>query len=283
MIDSLHCGGRNPVHLALSADDKFLVVSNHLTGNVVSIALLEDGTFGRIVDNVNLVGQVGLYRIEQPFAKPHYNGFDRTQKFVIVPDKGLDKVFCFGFEQSKFIPIQQMTNQPSEQVIENSGVASREWAGPRHFIQHPHADIVYVINELDSRVGTYQFDRDTGHLTPIQNLSALDSDFIGNSRGASIIVDFQGEYLYASNREADSISVFAIDPTTHKLSFSHCIDTLGKTPRFITLSPDHQHLYALNEDSHSIACFRLEPAIGKPNDTKLQEGFGSPVCMVFLT
>ena len=42
-------------------------------------------------------------------------------------------------------------------------------------------------------------------------------------------------------------------------------------------------LYALNEDSHSIACFRLEPAIGKPNDTKLQEGFGSPVCMVFLT
>lgn len=286
LIDNLHCGGRNPVHLALSADDRFLVVSNHLTGNVVSIALLENGTFGRIIDNVNLIGQIGSHRIEQPFAKPHYNSFDRTHKFVIIPDKGLDKVFCFGFEEGKFIPTQQTPHSKTEQVIEhsgieNSGVASREGAGPRHFIQHPHANILYVINELDSTVVTYQFDSHTGQLTPIQNLSALDSDFVSNSRGASIIVDAKGKFLYASNRGADSISVFAIDPTSHKLRFSHSIDTLGKTPRFITLSRDNQYLYALNEDSHNIVCFRLD-LTGNPIETHVQKDFGSPVCMVFL-
>lgn len=282
LIDRLHCGGRNPVHLALSADDKFLVVSNHMTGNVVSIALLENGTFGRIISNINLIGKVGCHRIEQPFAKPHFNGFDRSHKFIIVPDKGLDRVFCFGFEQGKFFSTQQNADQKNDQWIENCGVASREGAGPRHFVQHPHAQIIYVINELDSTVVTYQLDSNTGKLIPIQNVSTLDDEFVGNSRAAAIITDSQGHYLYASNRGAESISVFSINPITYKLTFSHSIDTLGKTPRFITLSIDNKYLYALNEDSHNIACFCLDNVTGKPNYTNLQEGFGSPVCMVFL-
>lgn len=282
LIDRLHCGGRNPVHLALSANDEFLIVSNHLTSNIVSIALLKNGAFGRIVDNVNLVGQVGCHRIEQPFAKPHFNGFDRSHKFIIVPDKGLDSVFCFGFEQGKFIPTQQANITNNKSAIENSGLASREGAGPRHFIQHPHADIMYVVNELDSTVVTYQFDSYLGRLTPIQNICALDSDFVGNSRAAAIILDKQGKYLYTSNRGADSISLFTIDPITYKLRFCQAIDTLGKTPRFITLSPDNRYLYALNEDSHSIVCFEVNNQTGTLSNPQLLNNIGSPVCLVFL-
>lgn len=268
LLDHLHCGGRNPVHLAINSDDTFLVISNHLTGNVVSIALNQDGTFDRIKSNQNLPGQPGPHRKEQPFSKPHYNSFDKSGQFIIVPDKGLDKIFSFSFEDGALTLV--------------SDIKTREGAGPRHYVQHPKLNKVYVVNELDSTVVTYNFDEVSGLLEPTQVLSTLADNFVGNSRAASIISDLKGRYIYTSNRGSDSISQFKVDDETGKLSFISSFNTAGKTPRCIALSPDGSFLFSLNEDSHNISIFNVDHKSGALQLAHIEENFGSPVNIEFL-
>jgi 6-phosphogluconolactonase len=138
-----------------------------------------------------------------------------------------------------------------------------------------------VANELDSTVTTYRFSADSGALEPLQILSTLPATFTGNSRAAGIAIDATGRSLYASNRGHDSIALFHIDAATGLLSFVGAESSLGRTPRFFTLSPDGRLLFALNEDSDSIVTFRVDAATGRitPNGQSVKTG--SPVCMVF--
>lgn len=65
------------------------------------------------------------------------------------------------------------------------------------------------------------------------------------------------------------------------LSFAGSESTLGRTPRFLTLSPDGRLLFALNEDSDSIVTFRVDTATGRITPNGQSARTGSPVCMVF--
>jgi 6-phosphogluconolactonase (cycloisomerase 2 family) len=44
---------------------------------------------------VALDGNIGPHRIEQPFPKPRQVAFDHATKFVVVPDKGCDRVLVY--------------------------------------------------------------------------------------------------------------------------------------------------------------------------------------------
>jgi 6-phosphogluconolactonase len=268
-INRVDCGGRNPVHLALDPAQRFLLVSNHLTGTVAVIPLAADGRLKAVKQLVSCEGTPGPHRHEQPFAKPHFNVFDPTGRYVLVADKGLDRVFSFRVAGG------QLT------AAESPWVDSREGAGPRHLVFHPAQPWVFVVNELDSTVTTYHFDGATGALSPRQLITTLPEEFTGNSRGAEIVIDRRGRYLYASNRGHDSIAVFAIEPKTGWLNLIQVVPTLGKTPRFFTLSPDGHWLYALNEESDTVVQFTVEPATGRLSPIGQSVTCYSPVCLVF--
>ncbi len=261
--------GRNPVHLALDPSGRFLVVTNHLGANVVVLPLHPDGALGEVVQRVELSGPLGPHRVEQQQAKPHSNPFDPSGQFMIVPDKGLDRVFTFRFDRGTLAPAAVPF------------VMAREGAGPRHVAFHPARPLAYVINELDSTVTTYRFDSGTGALAPIEIQSTLPSTFTGNSRAAGIAVDAQGRHVYASNRGHDSIAVFRVDPTSGRLTFAGADATLGRTPRFFTLAPNRRMLFALNEDSDSIVALRVDGDSGRLSPLQPPVTCGSPVCMVF--
>jgi 6-phosphogluconolactonase (cycloisomerase 2 family) len=268
-INQQSCEGKNPVHLALDPTERFLVVSNHITGSLAVMNVSEDGALGTLNQLLKLEGPIGPHWVEQPFSKPHFNPFDHTGNFVLVPDKGLDRVFSFGFENGKLLPAAQPF------------VVTREGAGPRHLAFHPHAAFAYVVNELDSSVTVYRFDVQTGALAPIQVLPSLPANFTGNSRASEIEVDRSGRFLYASNRGYDSVAVFAIDPATGLLSSVEFMPTDGKTPRFFTLTPNGRFLFALNEDSDTIISMAVDPDKGGLGKTGFSVSTGSPVCMVF--
>ena len=42
---------------------------------------------------LRLEGEPGPHRVEQPFAKPHQVEFDPSGRFIVVPDKGVDRIF----------------------------------------------------------------------------------------------------------------------------------------------------------------------------------------------
>jgi len=261
--------GQNPVHLAIDPTGRYVVVSNHIGSSLAVLPIAEDGSLGELTQLVHLEGPIGPHRIEQKQSKPHFNPFDPSGQFVIVPDKGLDRIFAFKFDNGQLSPANP------------AFVVSRETSGPRHLAFHPNASFAYCVNELDSTVTTYRYSPGNGALTPLQVVSTLPDTFTGNSRASEIEVDPSGRFVYASNRGDDTIAVFKIDQKTGHLSFVDAQQTLGRTPRFMTTTPNGRFMYALNEDSDSIVAFSLDHASGRLNPTGFSVQSGSPVCMVF--
>lgn len=268
-LNQQSCEGKNPVHLALDPTERFLVVSNHIAGSLAVMNVAEDGSLGSLNQLLKLDGPTGPHRVEQPFSKPHFNPFDHTGHFVLVPDKGLDRIFSFRFDSGTLIPAEQPF------------VTTREGAGPRHLALHPSAPFAYVVNELDSTVTTYRFNPKDGSLQALQVVTSLPSTFTGNSRASEIEVDRSGRFVYASNRGYDSVAAFAIDQKTGLLSPVEFMPTDGKTPRFFTLTPNERFLFALNEDSDTIISMAVDPKKGGLSKTGFSVSTGSPVCMVF--
>lgn len=268
-LNQQDCGGRNPVHLALTPDARHLVISNHLSSSLAVLPVAADGALQPLSQLVTLEGVPGPHRVEQPFAKPHFNPFDLSGRWVLVPDKGVDRVFVFCFENGQLTPAVQPFTQ------------TREGAGPRHLAFHPSRPWVYVINELDSTVTAYTFDVATGALQAFQVLSALADSFTGNSRASEIEVDRAGHTLYASNRGEDSIAVFDIDANTGRLELRHTMPCMGRTPRFFAIEPNGRWLYCLNEDSDAIVLFTRRDQSGELLNTGRAWRTGSPVSMTF--
>ncbi len=261
--------GKNPVHLALDPTGKFIVVSNHITGSLVVLRITEDGSLDPVRQKIQLSGEPGPHRQEQPFTKPHFNPFDPSGQFVLVPDKGLDKVFSFRFSKGQLTP------------SENPEVVAREASGPRHLAFHPFQPWVYVVNELDSTLTSYCFDVQTGGLKPFQIASSLADTYTGNSRASEIKVDQAGRTVYASNRGEDTIAVFSIDPESGRLELIQSQHSMGRTPRFFALDPTNRWMYVCNEDSDTIVTFSVNSQNGMLKPVSQEIHCGSPVCMVF--
>lgn len=265
------CQGKNPVHLELDPTEQFLIVSNHWTSALAVLPVKADGTLAPVKQLENLPGPPGPHRVEQAFGKPHFNKFDPSGRFVFVPDKGLNRIFGFRFENGTLIATEQKS------------VLTRETAGPRHIAFHPAQPMAYVVNELDSTVCAYQFDRATGALHPTQILSALPDTYTGDNRASAIFVHPNGRWLFSSNRGLDSVAVFAIDQTNGRIRFVRAQTTAGKTPRFCTLTPNQKVMWMLNEESDTMIAVMLDP--DHPHDPLLSMGqpvaCASPVCMIF--
>jgi 6-phosphogluconolactonase len=271
-INQQSTNGKNPVHLAFDPTNRFVVVPNHIT-STLAVLPIDPGTgaLGEVVDLVKLEGMIGPHRTEQPFAKPHQTEFAPDGRFIVVPDKGLDRVFTFGLDPTtgKLFP----ADPPS--------VVPRETSGPRHVAFNPSGTTAYVVNELNSTVTTYRYDALRGGLMPVQIVPTLPSSFTGNSRASEIGVSADGRFVYASNRGFDSIAVFSVDPGNDTLTAVDYTPSEGRTLRFILLDPSGRFMYVANEDSDSIVKFDVNATTGQLTPTKDVVKTGSPVCILF--
>lgn len=261
--------GKNPVHLALDPTERFVVVSNHTTSSLAVLPIEANGALGELTQLVKLEGEPGPHRKEQPFAKPHFNPFDPSGRFVIVPDKGLDKVLSFRFQDGRLSPAKAPE------------MLAREASGPRHIAFHPNQPWAYVVNELDSTVTACKLDVTTGALQPFQIVSGLSDRYTGNSRASEIEVHPSGRTLYASNRGEETIAVLGIDQSTGRIALIQSMPCGGKTPRFFALTPDGRFMHVLNEESDAIVTMSVDSHTGMLSVTDRRVSCASPVCMVF--
>lgn len=273
LLNRAATGGSNAVHQALDPSGKFMIVANYGSGTVAVLPVLPDGSLADQTQLGPLPGQPGPHRVEQPHSRPHHVVFDPTGKFVLVPDKGLDRVFVFRFDPAtgKLTPTAQ------------ASVVARSGSGPRHLAFHPTLPIVWVLNELASTATTYRWDPQAGALHPLQLLSTLPPSFTAESTAAEIVVTSNGRFVYTSNRGHDSITIFAADPRSGSLKSIGWAPTQGKRPRFITFDPSQRFLYAANEQGDNIVTFRVNPATGALRPTGQSIANASPVTIAFRT
>jgi 6-phosphogluconolactonase len=263
-------GGKNGVRQAVDPSGKFLVMANYASGSVAVLPIAPDGSLKDQHQLVQLPGEPGPHRVEQASSHPHDVVFDPSGRFVLVPDKGLDRVFVFRFDAGtgRLAPTEQ------------GSVKSRPGAGSRHLAFHPKLPIVWVLNELDSTIATYRFDTERGTLTALQVMSTLPTDFTGYSTTAEIAVSPDGRFVYGSNRGHDSVAIFAANPEG-LLSAVGWQSTQGSGPRFIGLDPAGHFLYAANEQGDTVVTFRVDSSSGKLTPTGQVVKSGSPVTIVF--
>jgi len=239
--------GGNGVHIALSPDATRLLVCNYGTGTIAVLPVAADGGLGDAVATLALPGVIGPHRTDQTIAHPHQALFDATGRFVIVPDKGLDRIFVLALDgdQPRIVSVQAM----------------RPGAGPRHAVWHPDGKFLFVVNELDSTVATCGWDG-AGQLTPLQLITTLPEDFFRASTAAAIVITPDGRFVYASNRGHDGIAGFAFRADARRLSAIGHTPALGRGPRFMTLNPAGTQLLTAYEHSDRIVAFAIDPHNG---------------------
>ena len=271
LLNSQPSGGRNPVHLSFEPTGRLLVVANYTEGTVAALPVAVDGTPGAPGSILNLTGTLGPDPVEQASLHPHHSPFDPAGSFVVVPDKGLDRLFIFRPDVASGMIAPH----------EPPSVATRAGAGPRHIAFARNAPYAYVINELDSTVTTYAYDAAAGTLEPLQTISSLPADFAGKNSGAEIAVAPSGRFVYLSNRGHDSIGAFAVSEQDGTLTPRAWTPSGGATPRFFALDPAGTFFFAANQDSDTIVTFRVDPATGALTATGEVVATGSPCCIVF--
>jgi 6-phosphogluconolactonase len=272
LLGRARTGGQNGVHQALDPTGRFLIVANYGTGSVAVLPLAPDGSLGDCTQVLDLPGPIGPHRTEQAKAHPHHVVFDPSGRFVLVPDKGLDRTFILSFDPG----------QGRLALTDPGFVASRPGAGPRHIAFHPNGEIAWLLNELDSSVATYRWNAATGDLHPLQILPSLPSDFFGASTAAELAVTPSGGMVYASNRGHDSIVCYAVDAASGCLSATGWVPTQGRDPRFIAIDPHGHTLYAANEQGDDIVSFRIDEDSGRLSPAGRSLAVASPSTIAFV-
>jgi 6-phosphogluconolactonase (cycloisomerase 2 family) len=264
-------GGDNSSTVAVDASNRHLVVS---TGPGIAVfPIREDGSLGPYSDLVLPQGEAGPFRKEQHGSHPHQATFDGSARFVVVPDKGLDKIHVYRLD----------TARGKLNACDPPFVKARYGAIPRHIVFHPAQPYAYVVNEMDSTVNAYHWDAARGELKPFQRVPTTPTSYVGDNTGAEIAITPSGKFVYASNRGHDSIAIFAVDAATGALQPIGWEPVRGRKPRFFGPDPDWKHLYAANEDSHTIVVFKVDHDSGKLTATAQVIETGSPTCIAFKT
>ncbi len=264
-------GGTNGAHLAISPNGKFAIVANYTSGTVAVLPVKADGGLQDFIQLIKLEGAPGPHRVEQPGSHPHQIVFAPGGKFVLIPDKGLDRIFIFRFDadSGKLTP------------AESASIQTRSGAGPRHLAFHPTLPVVWVLNELGNSVTTCSWDAAKGTLQALRTLPTLPEDFTGDSTAAELTLTPGSKFLYTSNRGHDSIAAFAIDPKTGFLRSVGWTPAGGKVPRYITVEPSGRYLLSTNEQSDTITRFRIQAASGALHPEGSPIPNGTPVTLAF--
>jgi len=242
-------GGQNGVSLALHPSRRFLFVANYSSGSITTLPIKADGSLGDVSQRLDLPGSTGPHKVEQTMSHPHDTVIDPSGRFLIVPDKGLDRIFVLSADESGKLSVV-------------SHAAMRPGSGPRHVAFHPTLPRAYVVNEIDSTVASLDWKAAAGVLTPLHVVPALPSSFFGCNTAAEIVVDPSGRNVYASNRGMDSVTHFVLDDTGDHLTLVGWFPTRGGCPRFMTLSPTGDSLLVANELGDTIVDFEIDAADG---------------------
>jgi len=265
--------GTDPCYVTVDKTGRYVLVANYTSGSVSVFPILGDGSLGDAIDFVQHSGSsVNPKRQSGPHA--HAVVLDEANRYLFVPDLGIDKVMVYKFDSISG------KLEPNDEPF----VSLRPGAGPRHMTFHPSGRYAYLINELDSTMVAFAYDERHGTLKEIQTATTLPEGFADTNACADIHVSPSGEFVYGSNRGHDSVVIYKIDQSSGKISYVGHEPTGGRTPRNFGIDPTGRFLLAANQDSDTIVAFSIDQQTGKISPTGHATKVPTPVCiqMVFI-
>jgi 6-phosphogluconolactonase len=282
LFNTVGSGGAGPTYVSLHPSGRFAFVANYFGGSVAVLPILPDGRLGNATHVKIDAGKVGPTRTANApsgsfaisgheRAHAHMIRADRSGRFVLHTDLGLDKIFVWRFDARRGV----LTPNGPPAVFLPPG------DGPRHFDFHSNGRWLYSIQEEASNIVFFDFDAATGGLTPRQTISTLPGGFAGSNFCSGVLVSNDGRFVYAGNRLHDSIAIFSVGPSG-ALTFAGEEWARGSYPRSFGFEPTGRFLYCLNQRGDNITIFRVERDTGRLTFTGHYTSVGNPSSILFV-
>ncbi|RQG87814.1 lactonase family protein [Natrarchaeobius halalkaliphilus] len=262
-INRQSIGPADPCYCSLDRTGNYLFVA-HYTGGAVSILPIDDdGSVNEPTVTHHSGSSVDPDRQTAPHPHSIVPGPDTD--FVYVPDLGTDDVVVYELDRT------------AGALRERTSVSVQEGAGPRHIEFDSEGSRAYLINELNSTITAFEWDRRSGELSPIETVSTLPNEFDGDNITADIHVHPSGSFVYGSNRGHDSIAVFEL--TENGLERLEIVETGGSWPRNFCLGSSGESLWVANAHTDTIVGFELVGSDGTIVQIGSSVSVAKPVCL----
>ena len=209
--------------------------------------------------------------------RAHSAVFSPDNHWLLVPATGPNKVFINQFTA------QIGTAKPHDPPFARGPAGENEARQPRHLIFHPNLSVVYTSNEREQPgVGAWQWDKEKGRLTPMQNIVTQPKGFTGKITTADLHLTPDAKFLYLSNRDItarhaptgkDSIVAFSIDPQNGRLKkIGHY--PCERVPRSFTIDKLGKFLYVAGQTDARLGAYRIENTGALKKITQYKVGKG---------
>jgi len=250
-INTVACPTVTPSHVQVDRIGANVFGANYNSSFAITYPVRADGGLGEHSDLHKYEGS-GPNEKRQEASHPHSVFTSPDNRFALVCDLGTDSVYVYENDtlNHKLVPSKFVQ------------VKTAPGAGPRHLAFHPSGRFVFVLNEMASTVGVYNYDSASGALTETQTIDTLPDDYDAIRWAAEILTSPDGRFLYTSNRGHESIAIFSIDPASGHLTLVGHEATRGKQPRNFGIDPTGRWLIAANMDSDNCELFRIDPQSG---------------------
>jgi 6-phosphogluconolactonase len=267
-INKQPSGGKHPCYVAIDKTGQWVFAGNYSSGSIGLLHTNKDGSLDTLKQIIQHQGS-GPNAGRQQGPHVHSTNLSADNKYLYVPDLGIDKVMIYAFDKKKGV------------LKYTSAASSEPGNGPRHFEFAPNNKFAYLMEEMSGTVVCYK--AVNGNLQMQQRISALPANFKGAVGAADIHISPNGKFLYCSNRgDANSISIFSINAANGKLTLLGQQSTLGKTPRNFNFDPSGNFLLVANQNSDDIVVFKIDTKTGLLTDSGKRINVGNPVCLKWV-
>lgn len=259
--------GDNPCYIDVDKTGKWLFVGNYSSGTLSVLPVDASGNIGEATTTIKHEG-TGVNKDRQEKPHVHCTYVSDDNKWLFVPDLGIDKVMIYAFD----------AGDGSLKAGEQPFIKIHDGGGPRHIAFHPNNKYVYIIEEMGGAVDV--FDYNNGKFTAIQRIGSVQKEDKGFIGSADIHVSADGKFLYASNRGGfNSIAIYKINQQNGKLALVGHQKSLGEIPRNFSIDPSGKFLLAANQESDDVVIFKRNEKTGLLTDTGKRISVGKPVCL----
>jgi 6-phosphogluconolactonase len=267
-INRQSTGGPGPCHVSVEASGRYAIATNYAGGSVAMLPRRADGGLEPLSDFHQHSGS-GPNPRRQAEAHAHSVNMDPTNRFALVCDLGLDRVFAYRVDLENC----KMLLDGARTVVARPGV------GPRHLTWHPGGRFAFVLNELDGSADAFAFDPAECRLTRSSFAEGLPAGFTGDNTAAEIRVLPNGRFVYGSQRGHDSITIWSFDEASGALKHIGNQPSGGKTPRNFTIDSSGQLMLVAHQDDDRVVAFRIDQQTGALTPTGTVSISPSAVCL----
>ena len=244
LLNRRHTRGTDPCYVTLHPSCVY--VCNYGSGSVAAYPILENGALGKMRQFIQYEG-CGRHEKRQTGPHAHSMILFGHDAYGLVCDLGRDRIEAYGLDRNGHM-----------NYVKSLCIECRRGAGPRHQVFSSDGSRLYTVNELDSTVSVYHYERQLNRFTAIQTVTTLVHDIQDINTCADIHLSPESSFLYVSNRGDSTIVIYSVNKDDGKLRMEGYSNSGGEVPRSFALTPDGAYLIVANQNSDNVVLFRIK-------------------------